>query len=138
MIGSEGKKVVFRLSDIWFSLAVDALLEIRETDGVEIDKSAADLNRGLIGQILFRDSAVPLWDVRLLLGLPSADDDNVLVFVFGSDGVWAFLIETVVGVFFHNSNLDGVSFEELQEGQRVSFTEGCGEKGPRAENVQLV
>ena len=41
-------------------------------------------------------------------------------------------------LFFHNSNLDGVSFEELHQGQRVSFTEGCGEKGPRAENVQLV
>ena len=41
-------------------------------------------------------------------------------------------------LFFHNSNLEGVSFEELQQGQRVSFTEGRGEKGPRAENVQLV
>ena len=41
-------------------------------------------------------------------------------------------------LFFHNSNLEGVSFEELQQGQRVSFTEGRGEKGPRAENVKLV
>ena len=40
-------------------------------------------------------------------------------------------------LFFHNSNLEGVSFEELQQGQRVSFTEGQGEKGPRAENVKL-
>ncbi|QDT44850.1 Cold shock-like protein CspLA [Gimesia alba] len=41
-------------------------------------------------------------------------------------------------LFFHSSNLEGVSFEELYEGQRVSFTEGRGEKGPRAENVKLV
>ena len=41
-------------------------------------------------------------------------------------------------LFFHSSNLDGVTFEQLQEGQRVSFTEGRGEKGPRAENVKLV
>ena len=41
-------------------------------------------------------------------------------------------------LFFHTSNLEGVSYEELQEGQRVSFTEGRGEKGPRAENVQMV
>ena len=41
-------------------------------------------------------------------------------------------------MFFHSSNLDGVSFEELQEGQRVSYTEGHGPKGPRAENVKLV
>ena len=39
-------------------------------------------------------------------------------------------------LFFHSSNLDGVSFEELYEGQRVTFTEGRGPKGPRAENVK--
>ncbi len=41
-------------------------------------------------------------------------------------------------LFFHSNDLDGVSFDELQEGQRVSFTEGRGEKGPRAENVKLI
>jgi len=40
-------------------------------------------------------------------------------------------------LFFHSSNLQGVSFEELREGQKVSFTEGRGPKGPEAENVQL-
>ncbi len=38
-------------------------------------------------------------------------------------------------LFFHSSSLQGVSFEELSEGQRVSYTEGQGPKGPRAENV---
>ena len=32
----------------------------------------------------------------------------------------------------------GWSYEELQEGQRVSYTEGSGPKGPRAENVKPV
>lgn len=41
-------------------------------------------------------------------------------------------------LFFHQSNLEGVSYEQLREGQRVSFTEGRGPKGPRAENVKLV
>ena len=41
-------------------------------------------------------------------------------------------------LFFHSSNLDGVSYEELHEGQRVSYTEGHGPKGPRAENVKPV
>jgi CspA family cold shock protein len=41
-------------------------------------------------------------------------------------------------MFFHLSNLDGVRFEELQEGQRVSYTEGQGPKGPRAENVKPI
>ena len=39
-------------------------------------------------------------------------------------------------LFFHMSSLEGVSFDELQEGQRVSFTEGQSDKGPRAENVR--
>ena len=46
--------------------------------------------------------------------------------------------ETGSDLFFHSSNLEGVTFEQLYEGQRVSFTEGRGEKGPRAENVKLV
>jgi len=41
-------------------------------------------------------------------------------------------------LFFHSSNVQDVSFEELREGQRVSFTEGQGPKGPQAENVKLI
>ena len=41
-------------------------------------------------------------------------------------------------MFFHSSNLEGVSYDELREGQRVEYTEGRGPKGPRAENVRLV
>ena len=39
-------------------------------------------------------------------------------------------------LFFHSSSVEGVRFEDLQEGQRVSFTEGQGPKGPRAEKVR--
>ena len=41
-------------------------------------------------------------------------------------------------LFFHNSSLEGVSFDDLREGEQVSFTEGRGPKGPCAENVKLV
>jgi CspA family cold shock protein len=40
-------------------------------------------------------------------------------------------------LFFHSSSLQGVSFEALQVGQAVSYTEGQSPKGPRAENVTL-
>lgn len=40
-------------------------------------------------------------------------------------------------LFFHSKALQGVRFDELREGQRVSFTEGSGPKGPCAENVKL-
>ncbi len=38
-------------------------------------------------------------------------------------------------MFFHHSSVTGASFDDLQEGQQVSFTEGRGPKGARAENV---
>ncbi len=41
-------------------------------------------------------------------------------------------------LFFHMSNLEDVRYDELREGQRVSFVEGRGPKGPRAENVKLL
>jgi len=49
-------------------------------------------------------------------------------------------IDTGTGrdMFFHMSNLEGVRFDDLHEGQRVSYTEGHGPKGPRAENVRVV
>ena len=33
-------------------------------------------------------------------------------------------------LFFHMSAVDGVSFDQLREGQRVSYTTGQGPKGP--------
>jgi CspA family cold shock protein len=41
-------------------------------------------------------------------------------------------------LFFHRSSVEGARFEDLQQGQRVSFTEGQGPKGPRAEKVKPI
>ncbi len=41
-------------------------------------------------------------------------------------------------IFFHQSSLQDVRFEELREGQTVEYEEGQGPKGPRAENVRVV
>lgn len=38
--------------------------------------------------------------------------------------------------FFHNSASVGVRFDELREGQAVTFEKGQGPKGPRAENLR--
>lgn len=45
---------------------------------------------------------------------------------------------TGTDMFFHMSNLEGIRFDDLQEGQRVEYTEGQGPKGPRAENVRAI
>ena len=38
-------------------------------------------------------------------------------------------------LFFHSKSVEGATFDDLYEGQNVSFTEGRGPKGPCAENV---
>ena len=41
-------------------------------------------------------------------------------------------------LFFHMSACEGCHFDDLTEGQRVSFEVGQGPKGPRAEKVRTV
>ncbi len=40
-------------------------------------------------------------------------------------------------LFFHSSAVVGMSFDQLREGQKVTFDEGRGKKGPCAENVKV-
>lgn len=40
-------------------------------------------------------------------------------------------------LFFHSSSLQNVKFDELREGQHVSFDVVQSDKGPCAENVQV-
>lgn len=41
-------------------------------------------------------------------------------------------------IFFHSSDLSGVTFEELQQGAKVEFDVEAGDRGPSAKNVKLV
>lgn len=54
--------------------------------------------------------------------------DKGFGFVAGQDGT---------EYFFHQSACTGVRFNELREGQSVTFEKGQGPKGPRAERIQL-
>ena len=40
-------------------------------------------------------------------------------------------------LFFHSTDLSGVTFEELKEGAEVTFDVVDGEKGPSAKNVKV-
>jgi CspA family cold shock protein len=39
-------------------------------------------------------------------------------------------------MFFHSSSVEGCSYDDLREGQRVTYEVGRGPKGPRAEKVR--
>ena len=41
-------------------------------------------------------------------------------------------------LFFHVNELQGVAFDDLREGDKLSFEVGEGPKGPNAVNVKLV
>lgn len=41
-------------------------------------------------------------------------------------------------LFFHSNELKGVTFEELKEGDRVSFDKADSPKGPNATNVTRI
>ena len=46
--------------------------------------------------------------------------------------------ESGTDLFFHMSSVEGVRFEDLLEGDKVSFNEGRGSQGPRAQNVRPI
>jgi CspA family cold shock protein len=54
--------------------------------------------------------------------------DKGFGFIAASDGV---------EYFFHQSSVAQTSFDQLREGQAVTFDVGQGPKGPRGENVRL-
>jgi len=41
-------------------------------------------------------------------------------------------------LFFHRSELQGVAFDSLKEGQSVEFEKGDSPKGPKAVNIKLI
>ena len=55
--------------------------------------------------------------------------DKGFGFVAGADGS---------EYFFHQSAVADGQFDQLREGQAVTFQTGQGPKGPRAENVRVV
>ena len=42
------------------------------------------------------------------------------------------------GLFFHSNELKNITFDELQEGDKVSFEIGDSPKGPNALNVSKI
>ncbi|MGW5258323.1 cold-shock protein [Streptomyces sp. NPDC004012] len=57
---------------------------------------------------------------------------------FNAEKGFGFIEQDVGGpeVFAHYSNIDASGFRSLEEGQRVTFDVGQGQKGPQAEHIR--
>lgn len=53
------------------------------------------------------------------------------------DKGFGFIAGPTSELFFHHSALEDTTIEELRVGQAVTYEEGRGPKGPRAEKVRL-
>lgn len=53
---------------------------------------------------------------------------------------FGFIVPSVAGaeLFFHRSALKNIEFDDLHEGERVSYVSAASDKGPRAENIQVL
>lgn len=94
------KRIVFRIAGVGFVLSLEDLVEIREAGAGVLDRSAADPEIGLLGLLSYRDQAIHAINVRQRIGLPAPESyETAYVVVNGSDGVWAFPVDKVEGIF---------------------------------------
>jgi CspA family cold shock protein len=58
---------------------------------------------------------------------------------FNSEKGYGFISQAGGGdLFVHYSEIDGSGYRSLEEGQRVEFEVGAGQKGPQATAVRVV
>jgi CspA family cold shock protein len=81
-------------------------------------------------QMSVRNSEKPQGDSMATLNgtIKRLVSDKGFGFILASDGN---------EYFFHNSACNQTRFDDLQEGQAVTFERGQGPKGPRGENVRI-
>jgi len=54
-----------------------------------------------------------------------------------ADKGFGFISDERGELFFHHSSLEGIAIEAIRVGQAVTYEEGRGPKGPRAEKVRV-
>ncbi|MCK4622508.1 MAG: chemotaxis protein CheW [Desulfuromonadales bacterium] len=100
MVQAAAKKLIFRLGEIGFVLDLACIVEICEQIVDAVDLRKTDLDSGIVGSLLFRQTLIPVIDPTLRLELSSsiATRDRVALVLRSSEGNWALLVDQVAGV----------------------------------------
>jgi len=98
-------KLVARVGEIGFSLAVEHLVEVVQLDVGDIDATDVDGSGPELGTFLFRDQPLVLVDLGQAFVLKTADiEAEVPVLVMsGEQGLWGAVVGSVEGVYPESS-----------------------------------
>ncbi|MCK4691443.1 MAG: chemotaxis protein CheW [Desulfuromonadales bacterium] len=101
MVQAAAKKLIFRLGEVGFVLDLASIIEICEQIVDAVDPGKADLDSGIVGSLLFRQTLIPVIDptLRLELSSSTAIRDRVALVLRSSEGNWALLVDKVDGVY---------------------------------------
>lgn len=96
-----GMKLVFRLGEVGFALAVDRLVAIREKAVDPFDPSSAEPGRFLLGTLDLHGEDIELKDLAGRLRLPPGQLANGqgLLIVSGERAPWSFAVDRIDGIY---------------------------------------
>jgi len=94
-------KLVFRLREVGFALPIRGLIEIREDSLDLLDRSTADPDRFLLGELPFRGEPLPVRDLagRLRLDGKSPFRGQILLVLVGQDGPSGIVADQIDGIY---------------------------------------
>jgi len=93
------RRLLFRIGAVGFWVGLRDLVEILEQVSDQLDPSRGDEKLSICGALPFRQTLIPVVDLRRRLGLRSDAADTVLV-LNSTEGKWALSVDSVEG--FHS------------------------------------
>lgn len=90
------RRLLFRIGEVGFSLALENLVEICEQVAGRIDLSRTDAVSQVMGSLPFRRTQIPVVDLAARLELELEVPDTVLV-LSSKEGNWALPVSEVLG-----------------------------------------
>jgi chemotaxis signal transduction protein len=97
MARAADRKLIFRLGEIGFLLELSWVVEICEHIDEHFNPDRSDLEQGIVGSYLFRQTLIPVVDPVLHLRIQTQQDiaKKSALILRGDEGNWALLVDRV-------------------------------------------